>query len=304
MGARGLLVVTGASGFTGSRLVRMAASEGWRVRALARDSERVPVVPGVETIDWEISQALERAELLRDATVCHLAATMPPAYDDPVYAESCHRVNSLGTLDLLRAARSVGSPHFIYASTGNLYAPRSGLADEDSAIYPASRAPYYLSSKLVGEIYVEHFRLIQELHSTILRISAIYGPGMPARDLIASFAEQLGRGDQLRLRNAGLHQVDWVYVDDVVRAILAVAEGRVGGVYNVGSGRPGTAREVAETLVELLEADPALVELEPEADSPASSFVGLDVSRARAAFDFAPRSLRSGLEAYVATLRR
>jgi UDP-glucose 4-epimerase len=304
MKSKGLMVVTGAAGFVGRRLVTMAANEGWQVRALARDSARIPKLANVEAMDWDLCQAFERAELLREAVVCHLAAMIPPAYNDPDYAESCHRVNALGTLEMLRAARSVESQHFIYTSSGNAYAPCSGLADEDSAVFPAARAPYYLSSKLVAEIFVEHFRLAQDLPSTILRLSAVYGPGMPSRDLIANFAEQIERGERLELRNAGLHRVDWVYLDDVARAILAVAEGRISGVYNVGSGRLGTAREVAETLVELLDADPTLIEIGPATNSQGTGFAGIDVTRARNSFDYSPRDLRSGLEAYVATLRR
>jgi nucleoside-diphosphate-sugar epimerase len=72
----------------------------------------------------------------------------------------------------------------------------------------------------------------------------------------------------------------------------------------VGSGSLGTAREVAETLVKLLDADPAQIELEPATNSQATGFAGLDVTRARASFGYAPRSLRSGLEGYVASLDR
>lgn len=303
MSDRALLVVTGATGFVGRRLVALAASDGWAVRALARDSTRLPSLQNVEAIDWDLSQAMDRAELLRDAVVCHLAAMIPPAYDDPEYAKACHEVNALGTLELLRAARSACSPHFIYTSSGNAYVPCDGLADEDTPVFPSARAPYYLSSKLVGEIYLEHFRQRQLLSTATLRLSAVYGPGMPPRDLIADFAAQIGRGDRLSLRNAGRHQVDWVYLDDVVRAILAVAKARISGIYNIGSGSPGTAREVAETLVEFLGADPSLIELEPALDSSATGFAGLDITRARNSFQYAPRSLRAGLEAYVATLR-
>jgi UDP-glucose 4-epimerase len=304
MSSRGVLVVTGASGFVGRHLVTTAASSGWQVRALARDPARVPTAANIEAIDWDVADARSRPELLEDAVVCHLAAMIPPDFNDPAHAESLHRVNALGTLDILRAARAGGSRHLIYTSSGNAYAPCDGLAKEDGAVFPAARAPYYLSSKLAGEVFVEHFRVTRRLPTTILRLSSVYGPGMPTRDLIANFTEELGRGDSLSLRNGGLHRADFVCVDDVVQAILKVAEGRIGGIFNIGSGHPSTAREVAEILVDLLGAKPKMIVLEPENGSAAPGSTGLDVDRARKAFGYIPRELRSGLEDYIASLSR
>ena len=62
------------------------------------------------------------------------------------------------------------------------------------------------------------------------------------------------------------------------------------------------AREVAETLVDLLAADPMLIELEPETNSALAEFAGLDISRAREVLEYNPRAIRTGLEAYLASL--
>ncbi len=294
------LVVTGATGFIGRRLVTIAVQEGWRVTALARDPARVPRSGGVEVLEWTLDDAPALAQLAGGAVICHLAALVPRRYGDPAQAPELIRHNALATLELVRASSEAGARHFILTSSGNAYSPRESPAAEDAALFPAARAPYYLGSKLLAEIFVEHERLAGRLPCTVLRLSSVYGPGMRRQDLVADFAQRLARGETIALRNAGRTSADRVYVDDVVGALLAAARVRPSGIFNIGSGQASTTRQVAEILVELLAADPGQVRLEPEDPGAPPGFASLDIARAREVLGYAPRGLRAGLEDFVA----
>lgn len=298
------LVVTGATGFIGRRLVSAAADAGWTVRALVRRPAEAELDSRAEVMRWQLEGAGARPEVFGDgAVVAHLAAMIPADYADPGAAQACFQVNALGTLEVLRAAEAVEGAHLIHVSSGNCYAPRAGLVTEDAPLFPSPRAPWYLTSKATAEVWVEHFRLAGRLGSAVLRVSSVYGPGMVAGGLIPIFASRLLAGQPVQVHDGGRYTVDLVHVDDVVAAILAAADRRACGIYNVGAGRLTTTLEVAQAMTAVCDAAPSLVTVDPPSDAPAAlGFAGLDVSRARADLGYAPRSLRDGLTSYVRSL--
>lgn len=302
----GTLAVTGATGFVGRRLVAAALARGWAVRALVRDPSRMaPPVPGLTVARWDITDPPATADgLLAGADVlCHLAAYIPPDMADPSHAEACFRTNTLGTLALLEAASAAGVPRLVHLSTGNAYAPATGPVREDHPLYPSARAPYYLASKLAGEVIADHWGRSGRLATCVLRVASVYGPGMAAGGLVPSLTGKLRAGQPVVLREEGRYGTDLVLVDDVVDAVLAAAHANVAGPINVGSGVRTTAAELARSLLELTHAAPALVTLAPAASGPGDpGFPALDITRARATLNHRPTGLREGLARYVQSL--
>lgn len=295
------IVVTGASGFIGRRLVHEAARRGWSVRAAVRSAPPTDAPANVEHARWDALNPAPPVDLLAGAdVVCHLAAFIPTDFADPGAAEACFRVNAGGVLPLLEAASEVGLKRMIYFSSGNAYAAGATPPKEGHPQRPTRRAPYYLMSKICGEVFVEHWGLAKGLPVCTLRLGSVYGPGMDERGVVPAFAGRLLRGEPVLLRDGGRHTADFVHVDDVVAAALAAAESDAIGPFNIASGEATTAAALAETLVSLTGASGGLVHAEsprPGLDVP--GFPALDIARARDMLAYRPRRLRAGLRDYL-----
>lgn len=295
MADRGRLVITGAGGFIGLRLVEMALAQGWAVTALARNHDRLAELmhPRLSTAVWSVEHPLLGREHFTNAdAVCHLAAFIPPDYSDPGYAEKCFYINALGALSASRNALDAKARRFVLFSSGQSYAFSETPAAEEYPLYPSHRATFYLSSKVVAEFFVQS--ISAELPTTILRPASVYGPNMKG-GVIGQFLRNIGEGAPLIVRDGGRHQADLVYVDDVVTAALLAIEKAADGIFNIGSGRAVSTLEIAQTMVRLANLDPRCIEVLPASDAQVTGFSALDIGKARALLGFAPMQLAEGL---------
>jgi UDP-glucose 4-epimerase len=287
------VAITGAGGFIGQRIAEAALAAGWRVRALSRSPEKLPAE--FAPLRWDMEDGITPDLLKGVDAVIHSAAYRPDDLDDPAQADRCMRINAGGTLALLAAARDADAFRFIYLSAGNAYNSPQSPIPETAQLFPARRAAYYLSSKLMGEIYVSHWDQTGQISGCILRISSVYGPGMDERGLIAATARKLVAGQAVSLRNGGSFGADMVYVDDVARAAVTALDVPFHGAVNVGSGEVSTARDIAQALAAVLDADENLIRLELAAAAPEASFGALDITLARRELGYVPTPLREGL---------
>jgi UDP-glucose 4-epimerase len=273
-------------------------AEGHFVRALVRDPRRVGI-DGAESLAWD-AKAWDATALLDGCdAVVHVAAHIPKNMADPGEARTCVEVNALGTLSLLESAARAGVGRFVHFSSGNVYLPRDGAVAEDAPAFPAARAPYYLGSKLLADVYVEHARRAQRIEGAILRVSSVYGPGMGEAGLVPTFARRLRAGQMLEVADGGRFASDLVFVDDVVEGAVRVLAAKAQGIFNIGSGQLSTVLDVARTMARLAGRNDALAIAAP-ADGPVNSgFAPLDIERARRELGYAPRTLAQGLEAYL-----
>jgi UDP-glucose 4-epimerase len=169
---KGRVLVTGASGFIGKRLVAALATEGWQVRAAARDRSAVPARSGVERAALpDLARAADWSELLAGVThVIHLAgiAHAPGHLPDQVYS----RVNAEAVGELANAARGKVE-RFVFMSSVRAQA---GLSADHPISEHATAAPTdaYGRAKLEGE------RLVAQsgIPFTVLRPAVIYGKGV------------------------------------------------------------------------------------------------------------------------------
>lgn len=299
-----VVAVTGASGFVGQRLVTRLLARGAEVRAVVSGRREIPAFdPRVRVYVWEAREGEQGLSFLEEATsVCHLAAFIPGALGSPAGARECLEVNALGTLALLQEASRCGARRFVHLSSGNAYRTQDRPVFEGDPLYPSARAPYYLASKLCGEIFASHFGETGALDVCVLRPSAVYGPGMPRVGLVPTFATRLLAGQPIDVTDGDSYKVDLVHVEDVLAAILAALENKASGAFNVGSGSAVTPRGVAEILAEITGANRDLIRTATPVGVPAKGFSPLDVSRARAELGYSPRDLRAGLADYVASL--
>lgn len=296
---RGRVLLTGATGFIGRHLLKALLQEGWEVTAVVRHPpaalpgairDRLTVLPG-DLGD----EAFTREVVSRADAVAHLAAFIPPNLEDPSHAEACVRVNALLTLRLAEAACERPGKTFVYFSSGQGYRDPAANATETDPVFPSQRASYYLASKLLGEVYVEHLRRSRGLAAHTFRVGSCYGPGMPARQVVARFLAAAAEGRPLEVHAGGTQRQDFVYIQDVVGLALSALAAPAPGVYNAGSGRAHSVLELADAIAGTFPSREVEIRVSPAAGPPPPDLPQLDVSKARATWGYRPRPLPEGL---------
>lgn len=289
------IFLTGATGFAGGQIARSLLQHGAQVTAWLHQHE-LPQELAACTALPSHDLAKVRDAILNCDAVCHAAAFVPPQLEDPQFARQCIEANALLTLELAQAAARNPKIRFVYFSLGQGYVVRGRAAKESDPLYPSARAPFYLGSKLLGEIYLENLRRQKNLQSSSLRIGSIYGSGMRHTSAPAVFMENARRNQTLRVHHGGTPACDFVHVSDVVHVALSALAGTgAPGIYNVGSGHASSLLELAQATVEVFGSS-SKIEVEPAQGKPPESFAALDTSKAAAAFGYQPLDLRAGLE--------
>jgi UDP-glucose 4-epimerase len=250
-------------------------------------------IQGWELAGYQDPQILDGVDVL-----CHLAADLPPDYDDPKYAQACLSNNALGTQKLLEAARNFRGIHFIYYSSGNSYALQDRMVHENDPLFPSGHAVYYLSSKLVGEMFCEHNRIAYDQHTTTLRLSSVYGPGQTS-GVLFKFLKQLSKGCPIDIWDGGRYVADLVFVEDVIQATVRVIERSACGIYNIGGGQCHSMLDVAKIMAELTHAGSDMLRVLPSEVPTPGGFSGLDITKARTILGYEPTPLRVGLKQFI-----
>ena len=230
------VVVTGGAGFIGSHVADRLLARGDEVHVLDDLSkgtrDRVPNGAELHVADIRDPDAV--FEAARPEAVVHLAAQADVRVSVERPADDA-AVNVLGTVRILEAARRHGA-QVVFASTGGaIYGECDGPAPESAPRRPL--APYG-TSKLCGEEYLSTWNRLHGTRHVSLRFGNVYGPRQEPHGEAGVVAIFMGllRGDGTpRIYGDGAQTRDYVYVGDVVRAVVA-ALGADGGVYNVGTG--------------------------------------------------------------------
>jgi UDP-glucose 4-epimerase len=254
-------LVTGGAGFIGSHLVDALLARGDEVHVvddLSTGSRgNLPPAATLHEIDVR-DEALERvAGELGPEVVFHLAAQtdVRTSVERPgLDAE----VNVIGTVRVLEAARARGARVVFTSSGGAIYGECDRPAREDDAARPLSP---YGASKFAGEQYLATWNRLYGAAHAACRLANVYGPRqLPTLEggVIAIFLDRLRDGQETRIFGDGNQTRDFVFVDDVVRALIAAAASSGGGVYNIGSGVATTIGELHRMCGEI-----AGVEREP-----------------------------------------
>ena len=183
--------------------------------------------------------------------VVHLAAVsgVPSSIADPV---GTMKTNVLGTLNLLEASRHGSVKRLVMASTcGALFRGDTIPVHEGLPPYPSSP---YGASKLAGEALCRSFHVSYGLETVALRFSNVYGPFLSHKSTAAAvFLYAAKEGTPLNIYGDGTQSRDFVYVGDIVEAIVKAAEvpQASGEFFHVGTGREISVLELAETVKEV-----------------------------------------------------
>ncbi|MEZ5101019.1 MAG: GDP-mannose 4,6-dehydratase [Thermoleophilia bacterium] len=246
-------LVTGGAGFIGSHVVDRLVERGYEVVVVDDLSKgtRENVNAAARLVEQDIVDGpalCALAEEARPAVICHLAAQASVTFS---VREPDHdlKVNVLGTLNVLEAARAVGAP-VVFASTGGaLYGDGAPLPTGEG-FAPEPLSPYG-AAKLAGEAYVLTWSRLHEMPHVVLRLGNVYGPRQNSEGeagVVAIFSGRLLAGETPVVYGDGLQTRDYVHVRDVARAFVLAAEGGVPGVFNVGTGRETNVLELLDGL--------------------------------------------------------
>ncbi len=244
-------LVTGGCGFIGARLVRHLLERGVETRILDNLSRgRADNVPtDVELLVGDIREPDTVAEALAGVdAVVHLAAfgSVVESIADPL---ENFEVNVRGTLTLLAASREAGVERFVFASTGGaLMGKAKPPVDESTLPWPVSP---YGASKLSGEAYLHAFAGAYGLRTTALRFPNAYGPGSDHKtSVVTTFVKNALTGTPLVVYGDGSASRDFLYVDDICRAICGALETDLSDeVVQLASERETTVGELAALVL-------------------------------------------------------
>lgn len=263
------VLVTGGAGFIGSHLVDRLVSEGCRVVVLDDlSSGTLENIRGhlngrnVRFIEGDVRSLDVMEEAIKDVDlVCHLAAVVSVPYSirEPLLT---HEVNVTGTLNLLIASLKHEVERFVYLSTCAVYGEPNYLPiDEAHQTNPVSP---YAASKLAAEHYCMAFQQAYGLKTVILRPFNVYGPRQND-GVVAQFIQRVKKGSQPIIYGNGGQTRDFVYVWDVVDAIVLALkhDGAVGKIFNLGTGKATTVNELAGLLLRIFGKD-----LKPKREEP------------------------------------
>jgi UDP-glucose 4-epimerase len=248
-------LVTGAAGFIGSHLITRLSAEGWHVSGIdnerSGDWSRISVP--CERIERDLA-AMDTAELATATAgvdVCfHLAAEKHNSSRST--PQRVIDVNISGTRRLLEAAAISGVGKIVF--TSSLYAYGSlGPAPMSEGDVPVPTTVYG-TSKLAGEHLMRVTVSSAGLRWSGARLFFVYGPGQYAeggyKSVIVGNFERLLRGERPIIYGDGKQALDYVYVDDVVEALLMLAQPDHNGlVCNVGTGRAVSVGELTELML-------------------------------------------------------
>lgn len=231
--------MTGATGFLGSRLLEQLEREGAEVAVVSR----LPRPEGARVARWhradlEDSSAVEQAlGDDRPEVVFHLASLVTGRRELDLVVPT-FRANLSSTVHLLAAATRVGCRRIVLA--GSMEEPEPGTP-------PGSP---YAAAKAASTLYAAFFRKLYETPIVTARIFMAYGPGQRDNSKVVPasiLAALAGRAPRI---SSGTRPVDWIYVDDVARGLiaLATATGVDGETLDLGSGELVSVREVVERI--------------------------------------------------------
>lgn len=239
------VLLTGTAGFVGSHVARELVREGHEVHAVVRPTTDLGRIEDLRDSLHFIQGDILDSSFVPSPSVfdccIHLAWYVEPGK----YLQSpLNKDWVTASLRLARFLQGAGCRRFIATGTCFEYAPSDPPQRESS---PTKLSTPYVQAKL------ELLEALQSLdiETAWVRLFYQYGPGEDPRRLVPVVINNLLRGQEMKLV-PGERVRDFLHIEDVARAVCAIAGSNLTGAVNIGSGVPTTVREIALNIGEIL----------------------------------------------------
>ena len=254
------ILITGGAGFIGSHVVDRFIKEGFSVAIVdnVTSGHKVNINPQARFYPVDIgSQQLEQVfEEEHPDYVNHHAAqiSVNSSIRDPI---NDAKVNILGSINVLENCRQFQVNKIVFVSSGGaIYGePKHLPCDEYHPVNPISP---YGAAKFTVENYLHLYKRLHGLNFTSLRYANVYGPRQDPKGeagVIAIFAKTMLEGGNIVIFGDGYQERDYVYVSDVVEANLLAIDNETSGVYNIGTGKGTSLKEIFLQLSSIVKYD-------------------------------------------------
>ena len=302
--------VSGVAGFLGTPLANQLVKEGNEVIGLddfsAGNAEGLD--PAVRLVRGNITDRELLWKLLQGVDcVYHLAAKVIVP-DSILYPSEYEKVNVGGTVTLLEAMRDVGIRHMIFSSSGTIYGFQKEQPLKEETTKPKPASPYAVS-KLASEYYINTIGRLWGLEAVCLRIFNAYGPrqgfSFTHAPVIPTFLKQSAARGTVIVHGDGHNTRDFVYVDDVVTALILASKitNPQELVINIGSGIETSVQEVLDLAIKITGSKPEIVYNQRRLGGP--DRMCADLTLARKLLNYEPKvSLEEGMRLTYALDRR
>ena len=286
-------LVTGADGFIGSHLVESLVSNGHDVRAfvmynsfnswgwLDQSSSEIQasidVIAGDIRDPYGVTKAMEGCDV-----VLHLAAliSIPFSYEAP---DAYVSTNINGTLNVLQAARKLGTQRVVCTSTSETYGTAQFVPITES--HPMNGQSPYAATKIGADQLALSFYQSFDLPVTVLRPFNTYGPRQSVRAVIPTIISQISKGAR-QIELGSLEPTrDFTFVRDTAKGFMqaAACDKALGQAVNIGSGFEISIEETAELICKVMNADVEIRQdprrLRPPKSEVERLFAGVDLAK-------------------------
>jgi UDP-glucose 4-epimerase len=293
-------LITGAAGFLGSSLANQLVREGHQVRGIDDLSTGNPqaLSPDVHFTRGDVNDRPKLWTLLQEVDCVYHMAARVSVQESILYPREYNAANVGGTVSLMEAMRDVGVHRVVLASSGAIYGNQSSQPLVESM--PPSPGSPYAVSKLAAEYYIRTIGRLWGIETSCLRIFNAYGPGqhIPASHppVVPHALQQALRSGTLVVHGDGQQTRDYIYIDDVVSALVASATApNINGlVINIGSGTETSVRSLINLIINITGSKTNVI-YNPKIEGGVSRMCA-DLSMAAQKLNFKPSiSLEAGL---------
>jgi UDP-glucose 4-epimerase len=292
------VLITGSSGTVGTALANTLLDQGYDVT-------------GVDTRPNQWLETVDDRTTVVDLTDSDALAELPESVDLVVHLAANARVHRLvqqpglakenfdTTFNILEYARDVGAD-LVFSSSREVYGNTGQVVYDETDTYVDECESPYTASKIGGEALVKSYDNCYDIETSIMRFSNVYGRYDASDRVIPLFIAQASRGQDLTVYGDD-KVLDFTYIDDCVAGVERVIEQfnkTSGTTFNIASGRGTSLVELAETIVDRLDAGVS-VTVEPNRTGEVGRYVA-DISKAEKILGYDPdHNLEAGIDATV-----
>jgi len=238
------VIVTGAGGLLGSYLVPLLSADA-QVFATGHSTRKLEGA-NVTPLALDLSRPIEPASLPDEVDAVVYLAQSNRFREFPEAVDDVFQVNAAQVLGMLDYARRAGASHFVYASTGSVYAPSREPLTEDSPLLSREPAGFYAASKLAGEILARSYSSLMDV--SILRFFFIYGAGQKGDMLIPRLVSSVREGEPVRIQGEEGLTINPIHAVDAAEAVRAALRREASETLNVAGAETLSLKAICDTI--------------------------------------------------------